>query len=417
MRQATVSSDKRGRRKGSRNHRAFYRAGRGWFTKDKAGTFVPLSNEAGERLRDKSQGDAAKAAYHRYKAGLVPESSAKPKAVLAGTVTVRDVCVFWLEQAPIVDKTRESSIARRTDTLYDLCNGISPKYREKSEAERKAAKRFNPVTDAQRKAAPRIHKGYGDKAAAQLTRADLLEWCNAHPKWTDGGRRTRLQAVKRVMNFAVEYGKLKPEENQIRGMKIPSGKARATYLSADQEIALLGKCCRALRQSLRVLIRTGMRPGCEFAKVTAAHVRDHGDRLEIRFAKGEGKTKNKPRTIRVADTEMVQIVRKAVAEHRHGPIFRNTFDKPWSDKTLSEGFRRAKVRAIANGMTFDDDVCLYSTRHTYAKRLLTGYWGKPVTIDVLAALMGNTVDVCRKHYGDLTKEIAGVDDLLWSAVV
>jgi integrase len=364
------------------------------------GRFIPLTNEAGERLKDKSQGDAAKVAYHRYKAGLVPESA---KAPATGGPTVRDVCVFWLEQAPIVDETRESSIGRRTDTLYDLCNGIAPKYRTKSDAERKAA--------------PRIHKGYGDKPAAALTRADLLDWCNAHAKWGDGGRRTRLQCVKRVMNFAVEYGKLRPEENQIRGMKIPNGEARATYLSADQEIALLGKCKPALRLALRILIRTGMRPGCEFGKATAAHVRDYGDRLEIRFAKGEGKTKNKPRTIRIADAEMMQIIRKAVAEHRSGPIFRNSAGKPWRQATLSEGFRRAKVRAVAAGMTFDDDVCLYSTRHTYAKRMLTGYWGKPVSIDVLAALLGNTVDVCRKHYADLTKEIAGVDDLIWSAVV
>lgn len=409
-----MSRDKQGRRKGSRNKGYWFRDGRGWGVKGSDGRFVPLTTEAGERLRDKSQADAAKTAFHRYKAGLVPESA---KESAGDGPTVRDVCVFWLEQAPIVDKTRESSIGKRQNTLYDLCNGIAPKYREKSEAERKAAKRYKPVTEADRKAAPRIHKGYGNKPAAQLTRADLLEWCNAHPKWTDGGRRTVLQCVKRVMNFAVEYGKLTKDENQIRGMKIPSGKARATYISADQEIALLGKSCRALRLALRILIRTGMRPGCEFAKVTAAHVRDLGDRLEIRFAKGEGKTKNKPRTIRIADAEMVQIVRKAVAEHRHGPIFRNSFGKPWNDKTLSEGFRRARARAIAAGTRFDDDVCLYSTRHTFSKRMLTGYWGKPVTIDVLAALLGNTVDVARKHYGDLTKEIAGVDDLIWSAVV
>jgi integrase len=413
-----VSKDKQGRRKGSRNKGYWFRDGRGWGVKGKGvngkDVFIPLTNEAGERLRDKSQSEAAKAAFHRYKAGLVPES-AKANAVPAGTVTVRDVCVFWLEQAPIVDKTRESSIGKRQNTLYDLCNGIAPKYREKSEAEQ--GPRYRPVTEAERKAAPRIHKGYGNKPAAQLTRADLLEWCNAHPKWTDGGRRTVLQCVKRVMNFAVEYGKIKAEENQIRGMKIPTGKARATYLNPDQEIALLGKSCPALRLALRILIRTGMRPGCEFAKVTAAHVRDLGDRVEIRFAKGEGKTKNKPRTIRIADAEMVQIVRKAVAEHRSGPIFRNSFGKPWNDKTLSEGFRRARARAIAAGATFDDDVCLYSARHTFSKRMLTGYWGNPVSIDVLASLLGNTVDVARKHYGDLTKEIAGVDDLIWSAVV
>ncbi len=404
----TVDREYKGRRKGSRNKGFFHRSGRGWFTKD-GGRFIPLLNESGERLRDKSQAEAAKTAYHKFKAGQGRGPASKPKAAPAGAVTVRDVCLFWLEQAPIVDKTRATTIDKRQDTIFDLCNGISPKYRLKPDAERKAA--------------PRIHNGYGDKPASELTRADLLEWCNAHKKWTDGGRRTRLQCVKRVMNFAVEYGKLRPEENQIRGMRIPKAQERATYISAEQEIALLGKCCSAVRLALRVLIRTGMRPGCEFAKATAAHIRDFGDRIEIRFAKGEGKTKNKPRTIRIVDADMMQIIRKAVAEHRSGPIFRNSYGNQWSAEVLSEAFRRAKEKAIEQAteegkdLGFDPDVCLYSTRHTYAKRMLTGYWGKAVSIDMLAALMGNTVEVCRKHYADLTKEISGVDELIWSAVV
>jgi len=121
-----VSKDSKGRRKGSRNKGFWFRAGRGWGVNGAAGQFIPLTNEAGERLRDKGQGDAAKAAYHRYKAGLMPENAKTPAT---GGPTVRDVCVFWLEQAPIVDKTRESSIGRRMDTLYDLCNGSAPKYR------------------------------------------------------------------------------------------------------------------------------------------------------------------------------------------------------------------------------------------------------------------------------------------------
>ena len=32
----------------------------------------------------------------------------------------------------------------------------------------------------------------------------------------------------------------------------------------------------------------------------------------------------------------------------------------------------------------------YTCRHTYAKRMLGGYWGKPVTLEVLAGLMGNS---------------------------
>ena len=49
-------------------------------------------------------------------------------------------------------------------------------------------------------------------------------------------------------------------------------------------------------------------------------------------------------------------------------------------------------------MTFDKDCVLYSTRHTYAKRILSGYWGSPTNIETLARLMGNSVAICRAHY-------------------
>jgi len=42
---------------------------------------------------------------------------------------------------------------------------------------------------------------------------------------------------------------------------------------------------------------------------------------------------------------------------------------------------------------------MYACRHTFAKRTLSGYYtGRPVTIEVLAGLMGNTPKVCWDHY-------------------
>ena len=41
---------------------------------------------------------------------------------------------------------------------------------------------------------------------------------------------------------------------------------------------------------------------------------------------------------------------------------------------------------------------MYTCRHTFAKRILSGYWtGQPATIETLAGLMGNTPSVCWKH--------------------
>ena len=66
---------------------------------------------------------------------------------------------------------------------------------------------------------------------------------------------------------------------------------------------------------------------------------------------------------------------------------------------LSQNFRRAKARIKKKGVNLDPDACMYTCRHTYAKRTLEGFWtGKLTSIKTLARLMGNTVQVCIDHY-------------------
>jgi hypothetical protein len=52
---------------------------------------------------------------------------------------------------------------------------------------------------------------------------------------------------------------------------------------------------------------------------------------------------------------------------------RNTRGTPWTGERLTEKFPRLKNRLIKKGVKFDDDACIYSCRHTYAKRTLSGY--------------------------------------------
>ena len=57
---------------------------------------------------------------------------------------------------------------------------------------------------------------------------------------------------------------------------------------------------------------------------------------------------------------------------------------------------------------------MYTCRHTFAKRTLSGYYtGQPVTIEVLAGLMGNTPKVCWEHYAQWADQY---NDPLWAAL-
>ena len=122
------------------------------------------------------------------------------------------------------------------------------------------------------------------------------------------------------------------------------------------------------------------------------------DSEEWVFKPEESKT-SKLRKIRITDAEIIKIVREQIERYPHGPIFRNSAGGRWTRQLLTEKFRHAKQRAMKQGMQFDADCCMYSCRHTYAKRILSGYWsGKPTNIETLAILMGNSPQVCRDHY-------------------
>lgn len=78
--------------------------------------------------------------------------------------------------------------------------------------------------------------------------------------------------------------------NPIKGYKTPKQNARVTYLTPEQETELLAAANPALATAIKVCIRTGARPGCEFARLTARHVEDHGERMEWTFQPSESKT-------------------------------------------------------------------------------------------------------------------------------
>ena len=136
--------------------------------------------------------------------------------------------------------------------------------------------------------------------------------------------------------------------------------------------------------------------------------------MEWVFLPKESKTKIR-RIIRITDAEIIATVRQRIDQFSTGSIFRNNAGTAWTRENLSEKFRDLKNRLIEQGHDFDDDACLYSCRHTYAKRILQGYWsGKPTNIETLARLMGNSPQVCHDHYLQWCESYAGP---LWKAAV
>jgi integrase len=255
-----------------------------------------------------------------------------------------------------------------------------------------------------------LHDGYGAKPVGQLLPMDVQQWLDKHPTWGKGTRRIAVQGLKRALNYAVSM-KLTPL-NPIRGFKIGVGGKRITFFTPEIEKVLLQNAFQALRTAIWVCIRTGARYGSEFIPLTAAHVEETPKGMLWRFSSDESKT-HKPRTIYVAP-EIADLVRPLMARYQKTPLFRNQHGEPWTINALRRAFLRLKDRLVKKKIKLDDDACMYTCRHTFAKRTLGGYWsGKPCTIEQLAGLMGNTRQVCWEHYA---KWCDNYTDPLWDAV-
>jgi hypothetical protein len=96
----------------------------------------------------------------------------------------------------------------------------------------------------------RIHKGYERLPLQELIPLHVDQWLNAHKDWK-GCRRTRIQAVKRAINYNHTVEKGLVPKNPIRGYKTSKAKSRVTYITPEQKEVLLKNANGALRMRSR----------------------------------------------------------------------------------------------------------------------------------------------------------------------
>ncbi len=369
---------------------------------------VPLCFPDGSPIKDKeTPAEQIQAAYERWKKARQATETTRADVARHAHVTVEDVCRVYLAEAQ-ANGAHETFLGR-ADALFDLCYGLPGRFRSKDGKPR-------PLTE-ERKAkikAARIHPGYGKLSAADFIPLHIDEWLRAHKSWK-GSRRTKIQAVKKAFSYAQKSGLI--PENRISKYPVPRARSRATYITPEQEALLVEAASEPLAMAIQVCIRTGARYFSEYAHLTRSHVKDHGERMEWIFQPHESKN-GKLRILRITAPEILRITRAQIDKYPEGPIFRALNGKPWRANNFRRRFRelvkRVEIRREKEGkpVEFDDDLCMYSTRHTYAKRMLQGYWtGKPVPIEILAQLMGNSVQVCRDHYLKWTESM---NEALWA---
>lgn len=253
----------------------------------------------------------------------------------------------------------------------------------------------------------------GALPVGELKPAYVNEWASSVPAWkSPATRRNVLTTIISAFRHAeIERG----VRNPLRGLKKPQQQPRLHSISPEEEQQILDAAEPAFRDFLFAAIHTGLRPFCELAKLTAENVEESPRGMMWRLR--SSKTK-KLRKIPVRP-EVARLVRRLLKTAPRGssrPIFRNSYGNAWKKPLGVQRFLTIKDALVWHG---DDPRAKYSTyscRHTFAHRMLSGYWnnGRGCSIEVLAELMGNTPKTAFDHYG---REWAQhYQDPLWAAI-
>jgi len=256
--------------------------------------------------------------------------------------------------------------------------------------------------------------GYcGALPVAEFRKGHVQHWVESHSSWRSPV--TQRAAITTVLGAFKHAQEMYDVPNPIRGMKKPPQRPRLHSINADEESLLYSVTDGVFGDFLFAAIHTGLRPFCELARMTVDDVVETERGMMWRVYSSKNK---KTRKIPVR-TEVAELTRRLIAtaaKDSATTLFRNTQGNPWK-----KGTGVARIQRMKRNLGWDHDsvrknYSCYTCRHTFAHRMLSGYWNDDVgcSIEVLAELMGDTPKVVFDHYGREWGQ--HYQDPLWAAI-
>jgi integrase len=337
-----------------------------YYTRPGSNQRIPLFDEEGQRIRGQHNHEAAQQALQRIQHPQ-PEPAPAPAdlALPPAPWLVARVCSEYLrycQQGATKGTLSHSHHRCATSILNDLCRFCGAL----------------PVT--------------------QLTSSHIHDWVHSHSSWKSPvSQRDALTIVRAAFNHAATHFQVAPP---LKLWKLPPSRPRLHSFSVEEERLLLQATDPPFADFLFAAVHTGLRPFCELARLTAdAVVQTERGMLWRVYSSKTNKTRKIP--IR---PEVAELTRRLMASAPPGSgvaLFRNRRGNPWSKQTGVERFLRLKQKLNWNKDPLHKRYSCYTCRHTFAHRMLSGYWngGVGCSIETLAELMGNTPKVAFDHYG------------------
>ncbi len=325
---------------------------------------VPLFDETGNRIRGKENREAAMLALARHKLNWESQGT-EGGLSYPGDWIVAKVCSEYIQYCEkgfsqgLISRGHRDNTVHWLNDLCRFCGAIS------------------------------VH---------QLKKGHVSQWIDSHSTWrSNDTRRSVISIVLAAFNRAQNMFDV---PNPLKGLKKPRPKPRLTSITPDDEQALYAGCEPRFREFLFAAIHTGLRPFCELAQLKAEHVEEHPRGMMWRvYSSKTKKTRKIP--VRPEVAEMVRKLIKSTPTDSSIPLFRNTLGKPWRPGTGVVRFIDLRKKLGWQHDPLRSKYTTYSCRHTFAHRMLSGYWtdGAGCSIETLAELLGDTPKVAFDHYG------------------
>jgi integrase len=186
----------------------------------------------------------------------------------------------------------------------------------------------------------------------------VQQWTDKQKKWGDSYRRGAIVAVQRAFTWAENLGHI--DKSPIRHIEKPAqGKTEKTVSFEHFEAMLKSVRGQTARDLLTFSWEVGPRPQ-ETRIIEARHFNPASGKIEIPPAEAKGK--KRWRIIYLTD-KALEIVKRLVAKHPVGPIFRNCEGQPWTPFSTCCLFTRLKEKVKVK-------YSLYTFRHTFCQRML-----------------------------------------------
>ena len=370
--------DKTTKRRRSRGSAWYWQQTDTWyFTPPGTQKRVPLTDEAGKRIRGEDNKKAADLALARVKVARQwrPEAeSTTHNDWLVARVCSEfiQICEHRAENGTIVGEYR-NEVRRVLNNLVEYCGAL-------------------PVSE--------------------LKRGHVLHWVESQETWKSPvTRRNALAIVIAAFNAAQEEHGLR---NPLIGLKKPPARPRLHSIDAEDEAAIYQATDKPFADFLFAAIQTGLRPFCELAKLKIGDVEETSRGMMWRvYSSKTKKTRKIPVRREVAERTSALIADRV---DKDATIFCNPLGNPWKKVTGVQRFLTVKRRLGWDKDPRRSKYSCYSCRHTFAHRMLAGFWNNGVgcSIETLAELMGDTPKTAFDHYG---KEWGQhYRDPLWAAI-